>query len=366
MNKATSRLLDWRLWAGSTALLGLQVIISINLRYQADGVSANSESELWQKIMPLIIWYLPVIISAPFIVAYAPMTRLKTLGWPQFILTNSILVIGATLALQVTAIGLLFMLFDNHWGMNSIISMISYYYTSTPWHADLLLVFGLFAMGYSLDYAQRLGTEEVHSAKLKTELVNAELQALKSQLNPHFLFNVLNGISGLVRSRRNDEATDALSDLSSMLRSILENRNQEMVAVSNELELINNYLALQQMRFRDKLKYKVIASEEVLRLKIPFMVLQPLVENAIHHGAQMERDDNLVTLHLYKSGADLEFVLTNRMPQKAQQGGFGIGIGTNRERLQKIYGDKFELQLNTLPDRYFETKLKIPHGDTID
>lgn len=338
-------------------------MISLNMQYQVDGVSLQDANSVWNLLI-VLIWYMPAIIAAPFIVAYSPLTKLKRLGWVRFLATNSVLILGSTLALQIAAMIILYFFFDRSWGTDSVFSMIGYFYRSTPWHADILLIFGLFAMGYSLDYSQKLRQAEIKSLKLQTELVNAELQALKSQLNPHFLFNVLNGISGLIRSERNIEATDSLSDLSAMLRTILENRNQEMVTVKNELEFIESYLALQQMRFRDKLTVNINASEEVLQVKIPFMVLQPLVENAIHHGCTMERDGNIVSIVMTKVENNLLFTLTNRVPEHSLEGGFGIGIGNNKERLEKIYGDQFELTLRELPERYFETTLLIPHGET--
>ncbi len=324
------------------------------------GIDADS---FWRQNLPVLLWYLPAIVAAPFIVALAPLTRLAGLGWGKFIGFNVVLLIGAMLTLQLSAITLTYIVFGMDWGMPNIFAMINYFYRATPWHADLILVFGLFAVGYSLDYSSRLRVQEVKAAKLQTALVNAELQALKSQLNPHFLFNVLNGISGLIRSDRNDEATDALSDLSAMLRTILENRNQEMVPVKKELAFIENYLALQQMRFRDKLQVEISVEDDVLPLKVPFMLMQPLVENAIHHGAQLETGGNLVKIHLQKQEDKLLFTLINKVPEKSSEGGFGIGIGNNKERLRKIYGGNFQLDLTAMDDRYYKTRLLIPFGE---
>lgn len=362
MSEALYRLKDWRIWLGSTLVLLIQALISVNLMLHTGTSELGSTESSLSGISSIIIWYLPLIVAAPFCVAYAPMTSLGECGWFKFTVFNIVIVLGVTLAMQLMAISLLFFVVGESWGHASFLSMVNFFYSSTPWHADLLLVIGLFALGYSLDYASRLRQAEIQSERLRAELIGAELAALKSQLNPHFLFNVLNGVSGLIRSNRNEEATDALSDLSSMLRTILENRNEDMVSIKNEVAFIECYLALQGMRFRDKLTIQIHVEEAAKNLQVPFMVLQPLVENAIQHGSQMEKEGNLVTINIKKNMDSICFELTNRVPQETQQAGFGVGIGNNRERLQKIYGTDYSLELQPQPERYFKTTLTIPAG----
>lgn len=360
LNDALNRLKDWRIWVGSTLVLTLQALLSFNLQLHADDMFLQSSDALLSTASVVLFWYLPSIVMAPIIVAFSPMNRLLEMGWPRFFLSNSIFILASTFAIQLCAMSLLYFGIGLDWGMPNFVGMVSHFYRTTPWHADVLLVFALFAMGYSLDYSQRLKEKDLQAERLKVELVNAELMALKSQLNPHFLFNVLNGISGLIRTQRNDEATDSLSDLSAMLRTILENRDQDMVSVKNEVEFIELYLALQSMRFRDKLNVQIAMADEVAMLKIPFMVLQPLVENAIQHGAQLEKEGNMIRISLTRVGDRLIFELQNRIPEKATEGGFGIGIGNNRQRLARIYGDNYRLDLEPQPDRYYLTRLTIP------
>jgi hypothetical protein len=360
LNDSIQRLKDWRIWVGSTLVLSIQALLSFNLQLHTENAFLQAAGEWTGTAGSVFIWYLPSIILAPLLVAFAPMTQLSETGWLRFMLHNAIFILGATFALQLSAITLLHFSLGINWGEPDVIAMINYFYRNTPWHADVLLILALFAMGYSLDFSQRLRRKELQAERLKAELVNAELVALKSQLNPHFLFNVLNGISGLIRIGRNDEATDSLSDLSVMLRTILENRDQELVTVKNEVEFIELYLALQQMRFRDKLAVEINVADDAVALKIPFMVLQPLVENAIQHGAQLEKEGNIINISLTREADRLTFELLNRVPQKESESGFGIGIGNNRERLNKIYGDAYSLELEPQPDRYYLTTLTIP------
>lgn len=360
MNEAIGRLKNWRIWLGSTVILLIQALMSFNLKFHSESLLL-AQPESWLNAASVIFfWYLPAVIAAPLIVAFAPMTRLADMGWLRFIAINTIYILSATLAIQLLAIAILYFGLAQDWGQGSIINMVGYFYRSTPWHADIVLIFALFALGYALDYSQRLRRKELQAERLKLELVSAELQALKSQLNPHFLFNVLNGISGLIRVGRHDDATDSLSDLSTMLRTILENRDTEMVTVKEEMTFIELYLALQKMRFNDKLEVQIDMAEGVSACSIPFMVMQPLVENAIHHGAQMERTGNRIHIMVYKNADKLHFDLINRVPESTGESGFGIGIGNNRARMEKIYGEEYSLQLQALQDRYFKTSLTLP------
>lgn len=360
MNDAIKRLKDWRIWLGSTLVLSFQALLSFNLQLHSGNRLLHSSGEWINEAGTVFLWYLPAILLAPLLVALAPVTRFSENSWLSFTVQNIIFVLAATFAIQLSAMSLMYFGLQNSFGQPDFLATINYFYRNTPWHADVLLVIALFALGYSLDFSTRLRAKELQAQRLKTDLVNAELTALKSQLNPHFLFNVLNGISGLIRTGRNDEATDSLSDLSQMLRTILENRDQDLVSVKNEVAFIELYLALQKMRFRDKLQVDIQVDEQALPLKIPFMVLQPLVENAIQHGAQLEQDGNLIKLTVTRREEQLQIELFNRVPEKEAQGGFGIGIGNNRKRLNRIYQNAYSLELLPQPDRYYLTRLVIP------
>ncbi|MCC2604060.1 sensor histidine kinase [Planctobacterium marinum] len=363
MKDAIARLKNWRIWTGSTLVLLIQALFSFNLKFHAEHIYLQDLNSLFSAAGLIGLWYLPAMMVAPFIVAFAPLTRVQQQGWLVFFVFNGIYVLATTILVQLLSISLLHFTTGQDWQQGDIVGMMAYFYRNTPWHADSIMILALFALGYALDYSQRLRSKEIQAEKLKVELVSAELQALKAQLNPHFLFNVLNGISGLVRVGRSDEATDALSDLSSMLRTILENRDQEMVTVKSELAFIELYLALQQLRFNDKLDVNISAQEDVMAVRVPFMVLQPLVENAIHHGAQLDINGNLIQVKLFIQDNKLHFELLNKVPGTASESGFGIGIGNNRARLEKIYGNDFSLELKALPEQYFLTRLSVPTGE---
>src|SRR6185295_16495337 len=122
---------------------------------------------------------------------------------------------------------------------------------------------------------------ELQAAELRAQLSQAQLEALRVQLQPHFLFNTLNGIVGLIRNHENQEAIRMTTGLSELLRHVLEHPGQQEVSLREELEFLGSYLGIQQMRFSDRLKVEMEVEKETLDARVPSLILQPIVENAI-------------------------------------------------------------------------------------
>lgn len=224
---------------------------------------------------------------------------------------------------------------------------------------DLLIYLGLLSLCLSLCFHDKRIQEKLDFKNLQTALIDEQLKTLRTQLNPHFLFNALNTAVSLIRLKRDDEAVQALAELSSMLRKILEHKNDASSKVKEEIAFIKNYLCIQQMRFSDKLDVNISVAENCLELEIPNMLLHPLVENAVQHGSQLESNRNLVDLNVSREGNQLLVKLTNKVAENDQHKGFGIGVSNTRDRLAKLYKD-YRLDLCTNRDGFFETTLAIP------
>jgi sensor histidine kinase YesM len=224
---------------------------------------------------------------------------------------------------------------------------------------DLLIYLGLLSLCLSLCFHDKRIQEKLDFKNLQTALIDEQLKTLRTQLNPHFLFNALNTAVSLIRLKRDDEAVQALAELSSMLRKILEHKNDAGSKVKEEIAFIKNYLCIQQMRFSDKLDVNISVAENCLELEIPNMLLHPLVENAVQHGSQLESNRNLVDLNVSREGNQLLVKLTNKVAENDQHKGFGIGVSNTRDRLAKLYKD-YRLDLCTNRDGFFETTLAIP------
>src|SRR4030095_1156198 len=136
----------------------------------------------------------------------------------------------------------------------------------------------------AVDYYRQFRERQLRASQLEAQLAQAEVQMLKMQLHPHFLFNTLNGITGLVRDNDNAAAVEMLVGLSDLLRQTLDNAGKQEVRLGEELEWLELYLKLQQIRFSDRLQVSIKAAPETLDALVPNLITQPLVENAIRHG----------------------------------------------------------------------------------
>ncbi|GAB5379900.1 MAG: hypothetical protein Alis3KO_14420 [Aliiglaciecola sp.] len=233
---------------------------------------------------------------------------------------------------------------------------------TTSSQLDIFIYLGVLASGMGIRFYHNAIQESIELKRMHHALTQEQLKTLRSQLNPHFLFNALNTIASLVRLKREKDAVSALSELSLMLRKILENKNHNDIKIRDEIAFINSYLAIQKMRFADKLDTTIFVQPECLELAIPNMLLHPLVENAVQHGSQLESNKNLLNLKITRDKDELKVVLTNKIAKNDQHSGFGIGLTNTRERLSRIYGH-FRLELHPLQDDLFETLLAIPIGE---
>jgi LytS/YehU family sensor histidine kinase len=200
---------------------------------------------------------------------------------------------------------------------------------------------------------------------LRTQLAEAQLQVLRAQLHPHFLFNTLNTISGLVRNNENKAAVDMLAGLSDLLRRALESSGRQEVALRDELEFIDRYLAIQRMRFSDRLSVKTEIDPDTLEASVPNLILQPLVENAIRHGLAARAAPGLISLTARRDNGHLQIIIYNDGPTLAEgwrmDGCAGIGLRNTRDRLEKLYGAKHRLEVRNQGTSGVVARLAIPY-----
>lgn len=217
----------------------------------------------------------------------------------------------------------------------------------------------LFAFQYYRQYRKR----ELQEAELRRQVAEYELHILKLQLHPHFLFNTLNSISTLMTS---DVATarQMLVRLSDLLRLALSHSSSREISLKEELDFVDAYLELQRIRFGDRLQVVMEIAPEALDAKVPNMILQPLVENAVRHGISELRSGGVVGVHAQRSNGTLHISVVNDGPQSSRNGsrskGTGLGLTNTRSRLLQLYGDTYRLQLNPRAAGGMEVELAIP------
>lgn len=236
------------------------------------------------------------------------------------------------------------------------------------WLFDLpfcALFYGMvLGIGSALEYYRQFRERELRASQLETQLAQAQLQMLKMQLHPHFLFNTLNGITGLVRDNDNAAAVQMLVGLSDLLRQTLDNSGKQEVRLDEELEWLELYLKLQQMRFSDRLQVRIEAQPEALSVLVPNLITQPLVENAIRHGLANRAAPGLVLLTAQRTGERLELVVSDDgvgLPEhwrlETRQ---GLGLANTVARLRQLFGTDFDLTIQNRQQGGVEARLSIP------
>ncbi len=312
--------------------------------------------ELWFKYLP---FWGNWIFVAPFIIASTATIKLENNDLKGFVTKNiatTALFLGIYWLLTVIEVHVKKYSLLDWQGWIASFNDVAY----SLLHIDFLVYLSIFGVGYAMSYYKNAKKQELTNQQLAKQLVEVELHSLRSQLNPHFLFNTLNTISSLISLDEKKTAVKALSELSIMLRKVLEHQQQQLITIKEELEFINSYLTIQKLRFEDKLLFSTEVDPQCLNHMLPFMLLQPLVENAVQHSSQLISDKNKISLKINCDNTQITIRLINKFQQQQKQQGFGIGITNSKERLAKLYGGRAELTLTELDDNYFETLVSLP------
>lgn len=228
---------------------------------------------------------------------------------------------------------------------------------------DMAYYWAVLAAGYSLETYQRYRTEELKAAQLEARLVETELKVLREQLRPHFLFNTLNTIAVLVREKRNDEAVGLIHQLSALLRLTLDSARVHEVTVRQEMDFLTRYLEIQKARFSDRLQVGVAVEPAALDARIPHLLLQPLVENAILHGVAAKAGPGRVDILGRVESGQLHLEVRDDGPGLRDEGARareGIGLSNTRERLAKLYGERGHFALRSAPGAGVSVQIVIP------
>ena len=194
-------------------------------------------------------------------------------------------------------------------------------------------------------------------------LVEARLAALTSQINPHFLFNTLNSVSSLIRSDP-DQARVMLVRLSKVLRRLLR-KHENFSALRDELSFIEDYLAIEVVRFGDKLRFEKEIAEDTLEMLVPSMLLQPLVENSIKHGLGSKVEGGTIRIRTHRSESRLYLVVEDDgigIPESklATLLDHGIGVSNVNERLKVLFGNEYRMWIDSQPDRGTRVEIEVP------
>ena len=226
-----------------------------------------------------------------------------------------------------------------------------------------LLIYSVLLLISSVIYHQLVSRRtQIQKLALERQLTSAQLQALQSQVQPHFLFNAHNAVLSLIDLGRNAEAAEALSHLNAILRSSLLRETPEKVPLAEELKTVRSYLALQQIRFSDRLQVRFDTSPEVMGTLVPNFLLQPLVENAVHHGIAPMREGGIIETSVHRKGTILCLRVHDNGSGQASSAtaGHGIGLRNLRERLEHLYPGRHRFEACPGVSGGFEVNITIP------
>jgi two-component system, LytTR family, sensor kinase len=201
----------------------------------------------------------------------------------------------------------------------------------------------------------------LQTSQLETRLANAQLDALKMQLHPHFLFNTLNSISVLMRDDR-DAANRMLVRLSELLRSALRGAGRQEIALKDELEFLRSYLEIEQIRFQDRLQVSFDVEAATLEARVPNLILQPLVENAIKHGIAPQSEAGKILIEAKRQNGFIRLSVSDNgagFSDSATAVG-GIGLKNTQERLEKLYGEDQQFEIVPGAGGGWQVNLMIP------
>jgi two-component system, LytTR family, sensor kinase len=214
-----------------------------------------------------------------------------------------------------------------------------------------------------LQARERLSRQQADTARLNEQLSKAQLDALRRQIEPHFLFNALNSIAGLVRERRNDDAVSMIAGLSDFLRRTLEDSSRHEVPLREEMEFVEKYLDIQKVRFADRLQLNLDVPVELLLAHVPALVLQPIVENAVKHGIAKRVQGGELRIRAARSNGTLKLSVYNDGPALSSDCSAcdaGVGLANVRTRLQSLYGSDYELSIRNQEPGGVETCVSVP------
>ncbi|MBZ5592170.1 MAG: histidine kinase [Acidobacteriia bacterium] len=302
---------------------------------------------LWALLTPLILWL-------------ADRFPVDQHGWYRMAPVHVVSCLALT-SIQRSALVLLHPPMSKEWRVHDFASLVRIIIVSLDYG---VMLYGIVLLvHYALKYYARYQEGRVKSSQLETRLAQAQLQALKMQLQPHFLFNTLHSIATLVPEDP-EAAETMIARLSELLRLSLENNGVQKVPLSKELEFIESYLGIEQIRFEDRMTVKFDIDPETLDAEVPNLILQPLVENAIHHGIGGGSGGRIEIRSRYSEGKLILQVLDDgpglNDENPSSPSGTGLGLANTRARLETIYGKEHDFVVRSASNGGVEAAILIP------
>lgn len=337
------RWIDKQLLKYLVAFYSLLVLISMakKIYFKSQGIRYSS-MDWWTLLVYNIFWDWVLVILFMVIVSYLVQLMYARWGahrWRRILAVHLLLsfVIGYFIFFSVSLIGLL----SGSLTTESISYTLSFLHFLDTVELNFLIYFSMVGIIHVYYYVKQVKNMQLQQSRLETHLATSQLESLKAQLQPHFIFNTLNSISSLIEEDK-ERSQDLLADFADLLREILDQSQRQLISLEEELRILDKYMDIIAVRFSDHLSYHKTVDQRALSYPLPQMILQPLVENAVKHGYGEGHTSLTISLSIVREAEGLHIRIYNDGrplagdPERLMSQ--GTGLRNTRERLRARYG----------------------------
>ncbi|MGB0522976.1 MAG: sensor histidine kinase [Flammeovirgaceae bacterium] len=336
----TKKTIGMRVIAIAWATIALLMTIQLYLRLDYEEKSPSFWGLLLIQVLAWSIW----LVLTPMIIQLGRKYRVSKANWKIGLLFHLPFSIISILIFLVCYVSIFLLVNQTPFSYSVFKGFyLSFYFQIFQW--CWLIYWAIIGISYAVEYYERFRERELKAVQLEKDLSSSQLQALRMQLQPHFLFNTLHTIAAKVRLDEKQSAVKMLSLLSDLLRKVLQSSNTQLVKLESELAFLQEYLNLEQIRFKNRLTIQFEVDEAAKMVEVPNLILQPLVENAIKHGFSKKLDANVLKISATIQGKHLTIRVYNDGPPLPYTIIEGIGLSNIQHRLQRIYGEKGQFQI---------------------
>lgn len=349
---------QWLVFFGAWMLPGLYFAIQVYLQHAYENKPLSPVQALLRGVLFWLLW----VVSSPLILRLARTFPIPRRDWMDGFLFHF------PAGFIFSFVHLLIYVFVSSWLSNgmppvSLSSLLAefqpVFLSNFAWWS--LIYWTILLACYAFDYYRQFREGELKASRLETQLAQSELQALKMQLHPHFLFNTLHSISALMRDDV-ETADQMIARLGEFLRMTLQNSGEHETTLQQELNFLRCYLEIEQLRFQDRLTTKIEVAPQAMSARVPNLLLQPIVENAIRHGIALQKRAGVITVRAECSNSHLRVeVQDNGNGLTADSNGkSGVGLANTRARLKQLYGNDHRFELENVLEGGLLVTIEIP------
>jgi two-component system, LytTR family, sensor kinase len=355
-----------RRWGRLAIIWGIWTFIGLVFTLQGYFTSYRSERPIpfMESLYMQMIWAYVFALATPFVLWAVTRIPLERDNWIRSALLH--LPISVVLAVVLTALGRILIWLRWGWLQDKPLTFEGITRFVVANFTEAIGIYLLIALtGYAFSYYRRFREGQVRTLQLEAQLSHAQLQALKMQLHPHFLFNTLHSISALLH-KDGEAARKMITRLGDFLRLTLEDSGSQEVTLRQEMEFLSCYLEIERIRFQDRLVTHINVAQHTLDAKVPNLILQPIVENAIRHGIAPRSTQGLIEIEAKQRNGTLRIQVRDNGPglslHRTSENLFkkGLGLANTETRLEQMYGSAHRFNLSNNPDGGLIVTLEIP------